>query len=161
MQTEFFKTKSHSYPMEKVDSSNSANFPCIVDKSHISLGWSVKLSDLNVSKAMKKFSPYLCSHAVANGQSDFVVFVIMSLHFHIKIQEIIKVIPFNWHSQRSWMYGLTVTVSNFWKMWESECEECVLLLNHTRYTLNLDFWMIYVGIWHYRPTLWSEYLRVN
>lgn len=70
--------------MKKVDSSDCSNFPSIVDKSHISLGRSVKLSNFDVPEAVKKLSPNLCSHSITNGQSDFVVFVIFALYFHIK-----------------------------------------------------------------------------
>lgn len=77
---------SHFYLMQKVDSSNSPNFPCVVDKSHISLSGGVKLPNLNVPKAIEKLSPYLCSDTVANGQSYFMVLVIFSLHFHRKIK---------------------------------------------------------------------------
>lgn len=65
--------------MKKVDSSNCSNFPSIVDKSHISLSRTIKLSDLDVSEAVKKLSPNLCSHSVTNGQSDFVVFIVSPL----------------------------------------------------------------------------------
>lgn len=70
--------------MKKVDSSDCSNFPSIVDKSHISFGRSVKLSNLNVPKAVKKLSPYLSPHPITNGQSDLVVFVIFTLYFHKK-----------------------------------------------------------------------------
>lgn len=66
--------------MQKVDSSNSSNFPHIVDKSHIPLSGGVKLSNVDVAKAIEKLSPYLSSNAVANGQSYFVILVIVSLH---------------------------------------------------------------------------------
>lgn len=67
--------------MKKVDSSNRSYFSSIVDKSHISLSRSIKLSDLNVSEAVKKLSPHLCSHSVTNGQSDIVVFFVSPLFF--------------------------------------------------------------------------------
>lgn len=70
--------------MKKVDSSDCSNFPSVVDKSHVSLGRSVKLSNLNVAKAVQKLFPNLCSHSVANGQSDFVVFVVFTLCIHIQ-----------------------------------------------------------------------------
>lgn len=67
------------YLMKKVDSSNSSNFPHVVQKSHISFSGGVKLSNMNVPKAVKKLFPYLCPDAVANGQSYFVVLVIVFL----------------------------------------------------------------------------------
>lgn len=67
--------------MQKVDPSNSSYFPQVVDKSHISFSGGVKLSDLNLPKAIEKLPPYLCSDTVANGQSYFVVLVIFSLSF--------------------------------------------------------------------------------
>lgn len=67
--------------MKKVDSSDRSNFSSIVDKSHISLGWSVKLSNLNAPEAVKKLSPNFCSHSITNGQSDFVVSVVFALYF--------------------------------------------------------------------------------
>lgn len=75
---------THSYPMQKVDTSNSSNSPCIVDKSHISLSGGVKLLDLDVPKATEKLSPYVGSDSITNGQSYFMVLVIFSLHLHIK-----------------------------------------------------------------------------
>lgn len=65
--------------MNKVDSPNCPDFSSIVDKAHISLSRSIKLLNLDVSKAFKKLSPNLCSHAVTNGQSDSMVFIIFSL----------------------------------------------------------------------------------
>lgn len=65
--------------MKKVDSSDCPDFPSIVDKSHVSLGWCVKLLNLDVPEAVKKLSPNLRSHTVTNGQSDFMVFIIFSL----------------------------------------------------------------------------------
>lgn len=65
--------------MNKVDSPNGPNFSSIVDKAHVSLSRSIKLLNLNVPKAFKKLSPNLSSHAVTNGQSDFMVFIIFSL----------------------------------------------------------------------------------
>lgn len=67
--------------MKKVDSSDRSNFPSIVDKSHISLGRSIKLSNLNVPEVVKKLPPNLCSHSITNGQSDFVIFVLFTLYF--------------------------------------------------------------------------------
>lgn len=75
-----------SYPLQKVDSSNSSNFPCIVDKPHISLSGGIKLSDVNVAKAIEKLSPYICSDTISDGQSYFMVLVIFSLHFNVKIR---------------------------------------------------------------------------
>lgn len=66
--------------MEKVHSSNSSNFSCIVDKSHISLSRGIKLANLNISKAIEKLSPYFCSQTIPDGQPYFVILVIVPLH---------------------------------------------------------------------------------
>lgn len=76
----------HSYLVQKVDSSNSSDFPCIVDKPHISFSRGIKLPNLNVPKAIKKLSPYLGSHPVAYGQSYFMVLVVFSLTVETKIK---------------------------------------------------------------------------
>lgn len=72
--------------MQKVDSSNSSDFPCIVDKPYISFSRGIKLPNLNVPKAIKKLPPYLGSHPVAYGQSYFMVLVVFSLKFETKIK---------------------------------------------------------------------------
>lgn len=66
--------------MKKVNSSNSSNFSCIVDKSHISLRRGIKLPYFNISKAIEELSPYFCSQTIPNGQSYFMILVIVSLH---------------------------------------------------------------------------------
>lgn len=73
------RKKNVSYPVKKVDSSNSSDFPHIVNESHISLGGGIKLSNLNVPKAIEKLSPHLRSDAVSDGQTHFMLFVVVSL----------------------------------------------------------------------------------
>lgn len=70
------------YLMKKVHSSNGSNFSCIVHESHISFSRGIKLPNFNLSKAIEKLSPYFCSQTIPNGQSYFVVFVIVSLHWN-------------------------------------------------------------------------------
>lgn len=68
--------------MKEVDSTNSSNLPCVVEKSHVPLGRGVKLSDLNVPKAIEKLPPNLCSDPVSDGQSHLMFLVIVFLHCH-------------------------------------------------------------------------------
>lgn len=68
--------------MKKVHSSNSSNFSCIVDKSHISLRRGIKLPNVHISKAIEELPPYFCSQTIPNGQPYFMIPVIVSLHWN-------------------------------------------------------------------------------
>lgn len=65
--------------MKKIHSTDSPNFPSIVQKAQGSLGWAVELFDVNISESAYECPPHIWSDPVPNGHSDVVYLVANTL----------------------------------------------------------------------------------
>lgn len=73
------RKRSSVYLVEKIDSSNCADFGSVVDETYVSLCSRVQLLYFNVTEASQKLGPNIRPDSVANSDPHFVVLVIVFL----------------------------------------------------------------------------------
>lgn len=73
------KKRPTSYPVYKIDPSHRPDLGGVVDEADVPLCGGVQLSDFNVPEAIQKLDPDVAADAVADGDSHFVVPVVVFL----------------------------------------------------------------------------------
>ncbi len=69
---------------ENIDTTDHSDFIGVIDEADISLGGGIELPDMNASKTVQELFPDVCSYAVSNGNSHFVVSVIVFLQHEVE-----------------------------------------------------------------------------
>lgn len=72
-------TCSSTHPVDGIDPAHCTDFGRVIDEADVSLRGGVKLPDFNVTKAIQKLFPNVCSDPVADRYSHSVVLLIFFL----------------------------------------------------------------------------------